>query len=151
MTRYHVEMRSYRIVGWVCLAFGAICIGGALVFSSQYWLALLFASFEVLGIYLVLGAGSFDIDTDGLTHRSSFGVWRISWEEISCIEVGEADGTLVLHGGNKRFVLSPPFCWSGPDKAAALDFIIQQIENRRLSTKTSRSAAYKIMKNTRVR
>ena len=98
----------------------------------------------------MLGAGSFDINGEGLFHKSSFGEWRILWSEISCVEVGEMDGTLVLHGDDKRFILSPPGWWSGADKNDAIAFVIKQLDVHNLTPKKSRTAAYKIMKNTRI-
>jgi len=150
MPSYHVEMRSYRLVGWVCLVFFTFCTVAAFL-SGHYWPALGLAVFAVLGLYIVLGAGSFDIDGDRITHRSWFGTWQILWDEINHAEVGETDGTLVLTGIDKRFVLSPPGWWSGPAKEEALRFVVKQLEARRLSPQPSRSAAYKIMKNTRIR
>jgi hypothetical protein len=99
---------------------------------------------------MILGAGSFDIDGDGLTHRSAFGIWRIRWDEIASVEVGEAEGTFVLFGKDKRFVLSPPGWWASADKQAALAFVIKQIQTRKIPAQATRTAAYKIMKNTRV-
>jgi hypothetical protein len=149
MISYHIELRSYRIIGWVDFI---VCITCAVMacWSEQCWPAMGFAIFSVLGLYLALGAGNYDIDTNGITHKSSFGTWRIQWDEIASVEIGEVDGTLVFHGSNKRFILAPPTVWAGPDKHNALDLVIEQLESRNLSPKFSRTTAYKIMKNTRV-
>lgn len=119
--------------------------------SGEFWPALGLGLFSVLGLYIVLSAGSFDINNVALSHKSSFGEWQICWDEISSVEVGEMDGTLVLHGNRKRFVLSPPDSWSGPDKDEAVTYVLSQFKLRNLSPRQSRSAAYKIMKNTRIR
>ena len=86
------------------MVFFTFCIVAASL-SGQYWAALGLAVFAVLGLYIVLGAGSVDIDGDRITHSSWFGTWQIRWDEINRAEVGEMDGTLVLMGIGKRFVL----------------------------------------------
>ncbi len=149
-SNYHLEMGSYRSVGWISFALSTIGFIAALL-AAQYWPALFIALFSTLALYIVLGAGSFDINSNGFTHKSMFGTWQIDWDEITSIEVGEMDGALVLHGYNKRFVLSPPSAWTGSDKDDAFVFLIKQFEARKLAQTPSRAAAYKIMKNTRVR
>lgn len=146
---YHIEMRPYRIIGWTWCTFCLFGMGAALV-SQLYWSAMGCAVSSLFGVYMALGAGNFDLDSNGLTHRSSFGTWHIRWEEITSVEIGEVEGTLVLHGGNKRFILSSPGGWDA-GKEEAFAFVIKQLEARDIPPKPSRTAAYKIMKNTRVR
>lgn len=149
-TAYNVEMRAYGIVGWVALlAFGAGAVGA--FFSGEPWPALGFGAFSAGGVYLILGAGRFDFTNEAIRHKSFWGTWKISWEEISHAEIGETDGTIVFYGCNKRFVLSPPSWWSGSDKEGALAFIEHNIKQRGIIISPSKSAAYKIMKNTKLR
>lgn len=149
MNNYHIEMRSYRIIGRGWLVFCAL--GMITAFLSQlYWLGAGCALAAVFGVYMVLGSGSFDIDSDGLTHKSSFGTWHIRWDEISSVEIGEVEGTLVFKGNNKRFILSSPGGWDASVKDEAFAFVIKQLETRGILVQTSRTAAYKLMKNTRV-
>ncbi|MDG4475467.1 PH domain-containing protein [Thiovibrio frasassiensis] len=149
MDNYHIEMRPYRIIGWAWLVFCLFGLTAALL-SQLYWPALGCTFSSLFGLYMALGAGSFDIDSNGLTHRSSFGTWHIRWDEIANVEIGEMEGTLVLHGRNKRFILSSPGGWDGAVKEEAFAFVVKQLEARNIPPKPSRSAAYKIMKNTRV-
>jgi hypothetical protein len=149
MHSYHIELRSYRIVGWVGFVFFVLCALAALL-AGQYWPSVGFVLFSLIGLYVVFGAGSFDINNDTITHHSSFGTWQVRWDEIASVEVGEFDGTLVLHGANKRFILAPPGWWSSSDKSDALTFVQKQLETRSLTPRVSRTAAYKIMKNTRI-
>ena len=149
MATYHVEMRAYRLVGLAGLVFCFFSALAATIFG-QYWTALGFAGFAIIGLYIVLGSGSFDFDSDCITHSSWFGKWKIRWDEIDLAEFGEMDGTLVLIGNNKRFVLSPPGWWYGSGKDEALRFVMSQIEAKKLKPQPSRTAAYKTMKNTRV-
>lgn len=147
--KYHVEMRPYRIIGWVWIA---LCTVGLIVvlLSQQYLLAAGCLVSAAFGAYMVLGSGSFDIDSEGLFHRSSFGAWQIRWDEISSVEVGAGEGTMVLHGNNKRFILSSPGGWDESVKDEAFAFVTRQLESREIPFKPSGVAAYKIMKNTRV-
>jgi len=147
--RYHIEMRSYRIIGWGWMA---LCSLGLIIslFTQQYWPAAGCVVSAAFGAYMVLGSGSFDIDGEGLFHRSSLGAWKIRWDEISRVEVGAGEGTMVLHGRNKRFILSSPGNWDESVKDAALAFVTRQLEARRIPFQVSGVAAYKIMKNTRV-
>lgn len=147
--KYHIEMRSYRIIGWVWLV---LCAIGFIVtfLSERYWPAVGCIFSALFGAYMVLGSGSFDIDSDGLIHQSSFGTWKIRWDEISRVEIGEVEGTMVLHGSNKRFILSSPGGWDASVKDDAFAFVIRQLEARDIPPQPSGTAAYKIMKNTRV-
>ncbi|MDD3814766.1 MAG: hypothetical protein PHZ02_08975 [Desulfocapsaceae bacterium] len=149
MENYHIEMRSYRIIGggWMVLC----AIGMFVTFLSQlYWQSAGCAFSSLFGAYMVLGSGSFDIDSEGLTHQSYFGKWQIRWDEISRVEIGEVEGTMVLHGSNKRFILSSPGGWDASVKDEAFAFVIKQLEARNIPPQPSGTAAYKIMKNTRV-
>jgi hypothetical protein len=149
MDKYHIEMRSYRIIGWGWLVLCAIGMIVAIL-SKRYWPAVGCAFSALFGAYMVLGSGSFDIDSDGLIHKSSFGTWQIRWDEISSVEIGEVEGTMVLHGSHKRFILSSPGGWDASVKDDALAFVIKQLEARNIPPQPSGTAAYKIMKNTRV-
>ncbi|HIJ89349.1 MAG: hypothetical protein OEV89_00635 [Desulfobulbaceae bacterium] len=149
MNTYHIEMRSYRLLGWAWLVLCAL--GMIASFLDQLFLpAAGFALASLFGMHAVLNAGSFDIDMHGLTRTSSFGAWHIRWDEISRVEIGEVEGTLVLHGSNKRFILSSPGWWSAAEKDIAFDFVVKQLEARNIPPQPSRTAGYKIMKNTRV-
>lgn len=142
-------MRSYRIIGWSWTGF---CVVGLVVtlLSKLYWPVAGCAFSALLGVYMVLGSGSIDIDSDGLIHKSSFGIWQIRWDEMSSVEVGEVEGTMVLHGSNKRFILSSPGGWDASVRDEAFAFIVKQLEVRNIPPQPSATAACKIMKNTHV-
>ena len=146
---YHIEMRSYRIIGWGWIALCAVGLIVALLIQ-QYLLAGGCVVSAAFGAYMVLGSGSFDIDSDGLFHRSSFGAWQIRWVEISRVEVGAGEGTMVLHGNNKRFILSSPGGWDESVKDEAFAFVTRQLKSRKIPFKPSGVAACKIMINTSV-
>ncbi len=147
--KYQLGMRSYRNIGWAMFVLCALCLVGA--WSAQlYWPTVLFVLFGAGGLYMALGAGGFEMDAAGIRHYSTFGTWAIKWDEIRHVDIGDADGTFVLAGDNKRFVLSPSGWWSGPDTGEALDFLVEQLKARNLPPQPSRTAAFKFMKNTRV-
>lgn len=149
MDTYHIDMRSYRNVGWVWFAV-CLAIMVAALLSGLYLPAAGIGFSSLFGGYMALGAGSFDIDSTGLTHTSSFGAWQIRWDEITRVEIAEVEGTLVLHGPDKRFVLSSPSWWPDSVKQEAFAFVIGQLETRNIPPIPSRTAGYKFMKNTRV-
>lgn len=147
--QFHVEMRAYRMIGkgWI-----ALCVVGLILtlLVDEYVMASVCVGAAAFGAYMVLGAGSFDIDDQGILHRSSFGAWRIRWDEIVRVEVGAGEGTMVLHGDNKRFILSSPGGWDESVKEEAFAFVVRQLESRQIPFQPSGVAAYKVMKNTRV-
>ncbi len=143
-------MRSYRNVGFSILVLCGLCIVGAWS-AHVYWATAVFALFGLVGIYMALAAGGFEMDADGIHHHSTFGTWAIKWNDITHVEIGVIDGTFVLAGDNKRFILSPAGWWAGPDTGGALEFLIEQLKARNLPPQPSRTATYKFMKNTRVR
>lgn len=149
LTKYHIDMRSYRLIGWGWFAF---CVAGLLLtlWYKVYSQAAIAALAALFGAYMALGSGSFDIDDDGITRTSSFGKWRIRWDEITRVEIAEMEGTMVLHGDNKRFILSSPGGWDPAVKDAAFAFVTGQFETRGIPAQPSGAAAYKFMKNTRV-
>ncbi len=146
---FSVERRSYRNIGWALVVLCALCIVGAWS-AEQIWPIIVLAVFGLAGLYMVLGAGRFDFDDDGIHHQSQLGAWAIKWDDITHVEIGAIDGTLVLAGSDKRFILSPPAWWTGSDAGSALEFVVQQLERRNLPPRPSRTATYKSMKNTSV-
>lgn len=149
MEKYHVDMGSYRLIGWGWFAF---CVAGLLLtlWYELYSQAAVAAVAALFGAYMALNSGTFDIDNDGITRTSSFGRWRIRWDEITRVEIAEVEGTMVLHGDNKRFILSSPGGWDATVKDAAFAFVSGQLEARNLPPQPSGAAAYKFMKNTRI-
>lgn len=147
MPRYRIEMSSYRVAGWACLVLFAV-IAMAAYNSGARVPGICFLSFALLGLYMVLRAGSFQIDEERVVHQSAFGAWQLRWDEITHVEIGSG-GTLVLSGEEKRFVLSPPPWWRRTDREA-LRYVLAQFETRKLEVRLSRTADYKIMKNTRI-
>jgi hypothetical protein len=146
---FEVRLVSYKVVGWLGIVFGALCSVGAFL-ARQYGPIWVFGFFIGLGIYTILGAGRFVFDQEGVTHQTVLRMYRIHWNEVKRVEIGAADGTVVLHGENKRFVLAPPSAWSGPQKFDAYSFFSKKVRDSGIVPYTSRIAAYKIHNNVRV-
>ena len=146
---YEVGLLSYKIIGWVCVIFFAGCAIGAFI-AKQYGPISIFAFFVLMGAYMIVAAGRFALDMQFITHENIFGTFRLSWDEIKQIEIGATDGTLVLHGENKRFVVAPPSMWSGPQKPTAFALLQKKIEGTGLTPYPSNTAAYKTHKNVRI-
>ncbi|HLZ13215.1 MAG TPA: PH domain-containing protein [Candidatus Acidoferrum sp.] len=117
-------------------------------FSAREYIAMIFfAFFAGMGVYIILGTGEITIDSDGVRHHSLFGRYGIRWDEIRRIEFGAGDGTFVLHGDRKRFVISPISMWSGSQKANAIALLDEKLRNSGITLEPSRIAAYKWNKN----
>ena len=148
---YHIEMDSYRRIGWITLVVWIAAAIGAF-YGSQPRAGAVLIAFGLLPAYILLDAGSYDLDDEGVTRRSVFGVWRIRWDEITRVEVGETDGTVLLLGHDKQFYLSPPGFWPQPLRDEGMAYLVAQLDRHHVPPPTfRRSAAYKTMKNTRVR
>jgi hypothetical protein len=115
--------------------------------ATQLLPGLCLTAFALLGLYMVLGAGSFDLDSDRITHQSRLGKWQILWNDVTNAEFGSA-GTLVLIGNDKHFILSQPNWWSVPQKNAAINVVKNELRARNISPQLNRVADYKRMKNT---
>ena len=96
--------------------------GVAAFITKQYGPIAAFAFFVLLGVYLIISAGSFALDDECVSLQNAFGLFRMHWQEVRKVGVG-TQGTIVLHGNGKRFVLAPPSLWSGPDKPGII-FIV---------------------------
>lgn len=143
-----VGLLSYKIIAWVCIVFFLGCSLGA-YFSHQYGPSLFFWVFILMGLYMLISAGSFELDEAGVRHKNLVGEYRILWREVQRIEYG-TQGSLVLHGQNKRFVLAPPSVWSGLEKPQAFELLDRKINELGLTPYPSNVADYKIHKNVKV-
>lgn len=147
---YRVDLKSLRIIGWACLL-----VFAAFQFldfrSGGRWGLLFWFAFEVLGVYLILCAGTYEFDESGITYKCRFGQWSMHWMDLTGVEIGQADGSIVLHGSNKRLVLMPTSCWHGSDREQAAQMLDRKIEEKHIVPFVTRTAAYKSNKNTRVK
>jgi hypothetical protein len=125
------------------------CSVGAFV-AGQYWAALFFWVFILMGVYMIVVGGHYTISDDNITHRNMLGTYRIAWRDVKRVEVGAQDGSIVLHGDNKRFVLAPPAMWSGKQKPDAFTFFTNKIKRSGITPYPSSTAAYKMHKNVKV-
>jgi len=72
------------------------------------------------------------------------------WVEVTRIEVG-TQGTLVLHGDGKRFVVAPAAYWSGKQKPEAFEWFRRKIEGLAVPIYVSNTGDYKTHKNVKIR
>jgi hypothetical protein len=137
---YEVSFTLYRNIGIACMF-----VSGALGFffffikdtqSPNAWIgACVLFAFEILGLYLFLStSATLVFSEESVTHHTLFGVYRIRWEEVTSIEF-DAQGTLVLHGEEKQFVVWPVELWSGKQKREACEFIQTKIEKLNITPK----------------
>lgn len=129
--------------------FGACAAGGCM--AHQYLPALLLLLFVLPPAYISRLGGDITITPEGVIHRSLFGTFRLDWRSITGIEVGAADGTMVLHGEDKRLALAPLGMWSGRQRSQAQALFAKWVLDLGLTAYPSNAAAYKSSRNVRVR
>ncbi len=145
---YRFGVNSYRIIGTVCVLFFGGCSVGAFL-SRQYPPIAIFAFFVLLGLYMIISTGNFEVSDTFVTHRNLFGTFRMSWAEVQKIELG-TQGAIILHGENKRFALPTPAMWSGKQKPEAFGLFCRAIDQLGVVRYPSNTADYKIHKNVRL-
>ena len=144
-----VGLIGYRIVGVV----GAVSFLGASAYaamtcqSGPAWVCGLFAA---VGLYLILGAGTYELTEEAVSHRCLSVVYRMPWRDVRRIEGGNG-GTLVLCGVGKRLIVAPPAWWSGRQKREAFALLCRKIEELGLKVQPNRFADGKIHWNVRIR
>jgi hypothetical protein len=143
-----VGLLSYKIIAWVCMIFSFGCSLGAF-FARQYGPSAFFWAFILMGLYMLISAGAFELDDDGVSHKNLTGHYRMIWRDVQRIEFG-TQGSLVLHGEGKRFVLAAPSVWSGPEKPQAFELLGRKIKELGITPYPSNVADYKIHKNVKV-
>ena len=144
-----VGLLSYKVIAWVCVIFFLGCSAGAYQ-ARQYAPSAFFWVFILMGVYMLISAGSFELDNEGVSQRNMGGHYRMLWRDVQRIECG-TQGTLVLHGDGKRFVLPSPAVWSGSDKPRAFELLDRKIKESGIAPYPSNVADYKIHKNVKVR
>jgi hypothetical protein len=143
-----VGLLSYTIIACVCVIFFLGCSAGA-YYARQYGPAAFFWVFILMGVYMLISAGAFELDEDGVSHKNMGGHYRMLWRDVQRIDVG-TQGSLVLHGEGKRFVLPSPAVWSGPEKPEAFELLDRKLKDSGITPYPSNVADYKIHKNVKV-
>lgn len=149
MVQICIDMRSYRWIGYACFLFSLPGIILPLA-SLQYGPAIEFVIFAALSLYIALCSGMYTINAKGLCYESRLGRWCIPWSEVTAAEFSRM-GSLLLIGGDKRFVLAPPTWWPRSGREQARQFVSEQLKHHNIVSTLSYTADYKWMKNTRVR
>lgn len=146
---YRVGVLSYQIIGGVCALFFLGCSVGAYL-AMQYPPIGIFGLFFLMGLYMLLFSGTYELDEMAVHHKNQLGHFRMQWSEVMRVEVG-TQGSLVLHGDGKRFALPPAAYWSGKQKPEAFELLKRKLHSTAAPTYPSNVADYKIHKNVRVR
>ncbi|WP_426078023.1 hypothetical protein [Janthinobacterium sp. PSPC3-1] len=146
---YRIAVPMYLIIGVAAAALFGTCAVSALL-EGQYSTAAFGMVFVLMGLYLMASAGSFEMSGKYIEQRTIHGRYRMDWDQVRKIEYG-AQGTIIFHGENARFVLAPPGYWSGKQKPESLDFLQKTIASLDVLDYSSSSADFKIHKNVRLR
>jgi len=144
---YRVGLRRYKVIGAVCCVFFVGCGIGAFL-AKQYWPILVFMFFALMGIYILVCVGSYELSETEISHTNLFGRFRMRWRDVREAEFG-TQGSIVLHGRDMRFVVAPPSAWSGEQKAAAIDLLCEKLDVPEIKSHSSNLADYKTHKNVR--
>lgn len=147
-SRIQVELESYTWVGWIGVV---LCSAGAIAASlaRQYVAGAGLLLFVALGIYVICAAGSFSFSEQDIVHSTRFRRYSIAWDPVRSIEIGN-QGSLVLHGDDRRFVWAPVSDWTGHEKDAAVALVRRKIETPGLRTYRTNTGDYKTHRNVRV-
>ena len=138
--------RLYEGVAWI-----SVVMFGTFAFfawrAGQPGASATFAVFIVLGVLMLLTMGWLEVDETGLTYRNRLGRYRIRWEEIQRVE---SDGqTLVLCGPDKHLPFAPGALGS-EHKEEFVAYVMSRLDARAVPLVESRSASYRLPRNTRI-
>ena len=145
--------RPLRVSHWPFKVIGCI---GALAFA---WFAFLSfynrqplpgLAFVVLVLLSVASAalyGSSEFDAEQITHRNTFGVYRIQWREVKEIQFDSTGYGFVFQGDAKRLVLPGRMLWMGKDKPAIERLIVEQQAVYQFGRRQTPGAAYRLSRN----
>jgi hypothetical protein len=140
------DRRWVAIVGWsAAAAFTSLAI--VALMQNALLAGVAFLALGLLGLVLVLSAGSTLLNDRGIARHTGFGRFGMRWEEIRSLET---DGmTWVLRGVDKHLPIVPSH-WAGPERQRATQFLVQRFEATGLSTTRSRAASYRLPRNVRI-
>lgn len=137
-----VTLGTIAPVGWVCAAL-FLAAAAAAALAGQYLPAAGFLPFVALGGAVIVGSrAEYRFTEESVEHRGVLGVRNaIAWRDVTEVEFGNG-GTFALRGKGRRFVVSPPGMWSGPDAAKALELLAAKTEGRGLPLRRRAVADY---------
>ena len=139
-----------RGIGWVCSAFFVFGAFGSLQ-AGAWKPALIFILMIGLGAYMVLVAGTLEMDSETIFYRMPLANYRIRWDEVTLIELDKVGSNIVFWGENKRLVALGPYFWQGADRTDMLLLVAAQIDKHGIKTQQSERSAFRLSKNTKVR
>lgn len=141
---------SSRVVAWLCIAFFTFCA----VMSwraGQGNVAPWFLLFVGLGVAILVGVGSVEMNRESIAYRSLWAHYVMRWDEVERAETDAEGGALVFIGGEKRLVAIGPGYWSGKDKQEMIALLASELSERGIPVRQTQSAMFKLSKNTKVR
>ncbi|MGH9882397.1 MAG: hypothetical protein ACRD6N_13250 [Pyrinomonadaceae bacterium] len=138
-----------KIVGWLGVAFFLFC-GVSAWLAGARWPAAFFLGFVAVGIYLILSAGSMEMDSQGIKYHLPLASYEIRWSDVKSIEIDPQGGNIVFIGEGKRLAALGPVMWSGKDKLEMRRLIGAQMKKGGIEMKTTGKAMLRLSKNTRV-
>jgi hypothetical protein len=148
---FKVGLLAYKVIGLICLGF-FIYLGVNTYYERDYIGVMVGCFFALMGLCMLMVAGVFVLDDDGVSHKNLFGHYRMAWRDVQSIEYGIY--SMVLHGKGKRFSLPSYVLWSGADRHQARDLQkrkFKEFEERDVEQYDNKYADFKYHKNVKVR
>jgi hypothetical protein len=136
-------------VGWIALIVFSV-VAGYYLWRGTYQAALVFVGMAVLGGISMLTAGSVEMDAEKVIHTNRLGRYGIEWSEVSYIEMHPRGAQVVLHGDDKRLVISGLRVWSGPDGGRMHSLLVAQVRQRQIEVNWTYSTPFRLSKKVRL-
>ena len=150
MTRVLIIKHAYpKLVGWASVAFFLFCTVGSWSAGARLQ-APLFLIFVALGIYILLGSGSMQVDSDSIRYYLPLRRYQIKWNEVQYIEIDRQGSSMVFFGENKKLAVIGPMYWSGINRFDVGRLIAAQIDRYGIEVRTTEKAIFRLSKNTKV-
>lgn len=144
-----VRHTGYKLVGYLCGAFSVFCTVGAWRAGASS-AALIFLIFVALAIFILLNAGSMQMDSEGIRYYLPLRSYQIRWDEVRYIEIDRQGGNMVFIGDNKTLATNGPVSWAGKDKMEVHRLISAQIKTYGIEVRQTEKAMFRLSKNTRM-
>ena len=145
--KYYPSIYKYKSLALICLVF-FMFIAIISLLQSEWFAFFILIFFAALGLLMLAIASNIAISEEAIYVNSIFTKYKILWNEVELIEIG--DWVLAFHGkGDKRLIV--PTKWSGKDLENALKILDKQIPLYNIKEVHNGLADYKIHKNVRVK
>jgi hypothetical protein len=113
-----VHRISHRWVGWVGASGLVLFTGsaGVALWAGQPWPAVVLLPLAAVCAALWARAGVTVVDSDGIAYASPIGSYRLSWSDMTAVEVDATLSAVVFLGGGRRLAIIGPALWTRAER-----------------------------------